>query len=116
MSAAYCDFCHYVFVAPPKVAPPQPPPVIPEWVTAKNRQPPQVLAEPKYLVNTGYEIGCPQCGSFNLIYEGKMGTGLGYFGNLSHVIVASIIDGLVAQLTPGVYRCGFCGSGFVVRD
>src|ERR1700733_2505581 len=44
--------------APVQPAPPTPPP----WIDARARQAPQVLNDPRYLLDTGLEMGCPTCG------------------------------------------------------
>jgi hypothetical protein len=122
IDSTYCDFCGHLFRTkfgatppvqsiPPPIQPAPPPPT-PPWVTAKQRQHPSVLADPKYLLDTGYGIGCPQCGATNISYLGKSGTGLGYFGSIGFVIAASVLDAWVSNYTPGIYQCGYCNQNF----
>ncbi len=99
---------------PMQPPPPPIPPVAAPWDIARQRQAPQVLNDPRYLLNTGLCIGCPTCGSTNLANRGKAtGTGLMYFGSIPFVLAASLIDSAIAQgLSGHRIECNYCGNSF----
>lgn len=103
-------------LAPPQTPSPTPPPYPPPWVGARARQAAQVLADPRYLLDTGLQMGCPTCGSSNLADIGKaQGTGLMYFGSLAWVLAASVVDHMVAQTLSGhQIQCNYCGASFTL--
>jgi hypothetical protein len=97
--------------APPPLA--KPPGPLP-WVVARQRQAPQVLNDPRYLLDTGLGMGCPTCGSTNLANRGKAkGTGLMFFGSLAWVLAASVVDSAIARTLSGhLIECNYCGGSF----
>ena len=98
----------------PMRPPPLPAQTAPPWIDARARQAEQVLNDPRYLLDTGLQMGCPTCGSTNLADVGKaQGTGLMYFGSLSWVLAASVVDRVIAQKISGhQIKCSYCGASF----
>jgi hypothetical protein len=94
-----------------------PPPIDPAtypWNIAKARQHATVLSDPRYLVDTGTGIGCPSCGSTNLVLTEKGGTGLGYFGSLGFVAGMMLVEGLVQNMQKQPITCNYCGVTFTL--
>jgi hypothetical protein len=98
---------------PPQKAPavyvPPPPP---DWVVARQRQAAPVQADPKYILDTGFGFGCPQCGSTNLINLGKPTSGLSYFGGFTWVVGMSLLEGALSQFRSCVLQCNYCNVNF----
>lgn len=99
----------------PLPAPPQPNPLQNANALASGaraRQSPAVLADPKYLLNTGAPFECPACGSSNVLARGKPGSGMGFFGPIGWVVGAMFVDALIQSKQPMVYGCNYCGCNF----
>lgn len=123
LAANECLQCHHVFRTnfqagptvtpgpPPVMSPPPPPPPAP-WDLARQRQHPTVLGDPRYLLDTGFGIGCPQCGSTNLVNLGKSGTGLSYFGSLGWVLGAMAVESFLMRYQGCTISCNYCGFQF----
>ena len=101
-----------VIPAPPAPPPVQTPPPVFPWDEARQRQSQTVLDDPKYILDTGFGIGCPQCGSGNLINLGKAGSGLSYFGSLGWVVGMSLVEGFLSQYQGCTISCNYCGYQF----
>ena len=113
-----CPACKRPMVLPPVAPPPPatPPQGPPLHELARARQPAPVLADPKYMLDTGFGAGCPTCGSTSLKLVPKPGLGIGFIGSLGHVITASLIASRVEEELQKRIRqpveCNYCGAKF----
>ncbi len=106
----------FVIDLPPPPQPTQraPVPTVLPWITAKARQPDPVKNDPRYMVDTGTGIGCPGCGSFNLVMLQKSGTGLAFFGSIGWVLALGLLDAAYANLKAQPFRCNYCDTTFTL--
>lgn len=98
---------------PPLVPPPLPPPPLP-WDEARKRQAPVVMTDPKYMLDTGIGIGCPRCGSRNLLILQKTGSGLWFIGSFAWVITMGLLDSMYAHLKSQPFKCNYCEAQFTL--
>ena len=104
--------------APPIVPPPPPAPdphfaaMVQAAALARARQPAAVQNDPRYLVNTGHDVGCPSCGSTNVAPLGKPGSGFGAFGSIGFVLVASVVEAAIQNAQRTVWQCTYCQNKF----
>lgn len=120
LMAKECVQCLHAFrtvfgPTPPPVQPqpPPPPPPPPDpGILARQRQHALVLQDPKYLLNSGIGVLCPQCGSSNLVLVNKQGTGFSFFGSVEWVLAAVVVDSWVQKAQKQPAQCNYCQAHF----
>ena len=79
-------------------------------------QSPEVLSDPKYLLDTGLGVHCPICGSTFVRPIEKSGTGLGYLGSIGWVIAGSMVESAIKSAQVQPLACGYCQTVFTAAS